>query len=156
MCSLSLMFFNEQIFLNEDLILSKSLNLNAIEQEIAIMAMKWDGVQGAYSSNQILTGNFNDGPVAKIQAGFRPNMSGNVILMLEPGWMEYGRTGTTHGMAYSYDTHVPLLIFGANIKHGESYQPSRIRDIAPTISALIGIPFPSGCTGNPLTPVLEK
>lgn len=151
-----LSYSNEQIFLDEKQILERRLNLSYIEEQIAIWAMNKEGVLAAYSSNQIMTGNFNDSPVARIQAGFRPNMSGNVVLMLEPGWMEYGRTGTTHGMAYSYDTHVPFILFGTNIKHGDTYDPSRIRDIAPTIAALLGVPFPSGCTGNPLTQVLEK
>jgi len=149
-------YSNEQIFLNEELIALNGLDLNKIEEELAKKAMSYKGVLAALSSGQVLTGNFNDSPLARIQAGFRPNLSGNVMLLFEPGWMEYGRTGTTHGMAYSYDTHVPLLFFGAKIKHGESYAPSRIRDIAPTVSALIQIPFPSGCTGTPLTQVLEK
>ena len=48
------------------------------------------------------------------------------------------------------DTHVPLLFFGNGIKHGEAYEKKVIPDIAPTISALLGISFPNGATGEVL------
>lgn len=153
--SLVLNYSNEQIFLDDALILEKGLDKNEIEGLIAQVAVTYPGVVFALTSSQIINGNFTDLPASLIQAGYRQNMSGNVVLLLEPGWMEYGRTGTTHGMPYSYDTHVPLLMFGNGIPQGESFEKSRIRDIAPTISSMLGIPFPSGCTGQPLTPVLE-
>jgi arylsulfatase A-like enzyme len=62
----------------------------------------------------------------------------------------FAATGTTHGSPYAYDTHVPLLFFGAGIAHGSSAEEADICDIAPTISDLLGIPFPSAATGKPL------
>tara|TARA_B100000809_G_scaffold160827_1_gene158233 strand:- start:1693 stop:1827 length:135 start_codon:yes stop_codon:yes gene_type:complete len=35
------------------------------------------------------------------------------------GWMEEQSFETTHGMAYTSDTHVPLLWYGLNIPKGE-------------------------------------
>ena len=67
----------------------------------------------------------------------------------------YGTTGTTHGTGLSYDTHVPLLFFGKGINHGSTLKKTKIVDIAPTISALLGISFPNGTTGLPLVEVLD-
>jgi len=50
---------------------------------------------------------------------------------------------------------VPLLFFGKGISHGQTLQKTEITDIAPTISALLGISFPNGCIGNPLSFVLD-
>jgi bisphosphoglycerate-independent phosphoglycerate mutase (AlkP superfamily) len=38
---------------------------------------------------------------------------------------------------------------------GTSYERSEIPDIAPTLAAMLGIAFPNGTTGKPLTQVLE-
>ena len=56
--------------------------------------------------------------------------------MLKPGYLEYGRTGTSHGSPYAYDTHVPFLILGPGVPEDlRSYERTCIRDIAPTLSA---------------------
>ena len=62
-------------------------------------------------------------------------------------------TGTTHGSSYSYDTHIPLIFWGGKIPHGQTDRKVNVRDIAPTISTLLGISYPNGCTGNPLPEV---
>ena len=49
-------------------------------------------------------------------------MSGNIAYILNPAWMDYANKGTTHGAGYNYDTHVPIIFFGAGIKKGESYE----------------------------------
>lgn len=55
-----------------------------------------------------------------------------------------------------YDTHVPLIFFGAGIKNGSTSQRSEITDIAPTVSALLGISFPNSATGKPLYIMLDQ
>ena len=67
----------------------------------------------------------------------------------------WNRLGTDHGTAQNYDTHVPLLFFGKGIRKGETLQKTEITDIAPTISALLGISFPNGAIGQPLDFVLD-
>ena len=64
-------------------------------------------------------------------------------------------TGTTHGSSYSYDTHIPLIFWGGEIPHGQTDRKVNVRDIAPTISKLLGISYPNGCTGNPLPEVTQ-
>lgn len=149
-------YSNEQIFLDNDRALKLGLSLDQLETEIAQRAISYVGVVGAYTSSQLISGCFGDSPVRRIKEGYRPNMSGNVCLLLEPGWMEYGPTGTTHGTPYSYDTHVPFILYGKSVPKGESYQPSYIKDIAPTVCALLGIPYPSGCTGQPLLEWMDQ
>ena len=70
-------------------------------------------------------------------------------------FIDYDKTGSTHGSAQIYDTHVPLLFYGKGISQGVTNQRTEISDIAPTISALLGISFPNGATGRPINEVLE-
>lgn len=83
--------------------------------------------------------------------GFHPRRSGDVMFVLESGWLAWGGvTGSTHGSGYTYDTHVPIVFYGAGIKPGSSVAPYEITDIAPTLAMLMQIRLPSGATGKPV------
>ena len=101
------------------------------------------------------TTSFSLGIEQLIQNGFSQKRSGDVVFILDPAVISYGKTGSTHGSAYSYDTHVPLLFFGKGIKQGETFQKTEITDIAPTMSALLNISYPNVNTGQPLDFVIE-
>ena len=91
-----------------------------------------------------------------IQKGFNQKRSGDVVIALNSGWIEWNSpTGTTHGSCFSYDTHVPLLFWGKGIQQGVSDEYISICDIAPTVSTLLGISFPNGCTGQPIRSITE-
>lgn len=75
--------------------------------------------------------------------GYHDVMSGDVAYLLLPAWMDHGKKGTTHGSGYNYDTHVPLLFYGAGIPHGGSYRQVFITQIAPTVCELIKVHQPS-------------
>jgi arylsulfatase A-like enzyme len=47
------------------------------------------------------------------------------------------QVGTSHGTGYSYDTHVPLLIYGWNVTPGSSNENIIVQDIAPTLHGLL-------------------
>ena len=64
--------------------------------------------------------------------------------------------GTTHGTGYAYDTHIPLLWYGWNIKAGKDYSPVFMTDIAASVAALLKIQEPSGCVGKPIEGILKK
>ena len=66
------------------------------------------------------------------------------------GWED---GGTTHGSSHSYDTHVPLIFWGNKIPKGSTTKMVNVKDIAPTISSILEISFPNGCTGNPLVEI---
>jgi bisphosphoglycerate-independent phosphoglycerate mutase (AlkP superfamily) len=93
----------------------------------------------------------------KVIRGYHPKRSGDLVVVLESGWYGAGRVqGTTHGSPYTYDTHVPILFYGHGIKKGFSVKPHSITDIAPTLSILLNIKFPSGCTGEPIEELFVK
>jgi arylsulfatase A-like enzyme len=97
-------------------------------------------------------------PIKKmIINGYNFKRSGAVQVIANPGWFEgYGKTGTTHGAWYPYDTHIPLLFMGWGIRHGSSNATVHMTDIAPTISALLHIQMPNGCIGEPIQGVVNN
>jgi len=77
---------------------------------------------------------------------YSPSRSGDVFFIPKPYWLEDGTPvgqkrnyGTGHGTPYNYDQHVPLLLLGYGIQHGEYFNAATPADIAPTFAALCGI-----------------
>jgi predicted AlkP superfamily phosphohydrolase/phosphomutase len=90
--------------------------------------------------------------------GHNQKRSGDLLLVFNPSVFKetpWNRTGTDHHTGLNYDTHVPLLFFGKGIKQGQTLIKTQITDIAPTISALLGISFPNASIGEPLEFILE-
>lgn len=148
-------YCNEQIYLNKNTLKNKGISLREASEFAASIAIEFDGVQRAYTNADMSSMEYSRGIASTLQLGFSQKFSGEVILVLEPNWMIYGPTGTTHGSGYNYDTHVPFLIYGAGIPQGETVLRSEIRDIAPTICQLLGIEYPNACSGKPLPQVLD-
>ena len=90
------------------------------------------------------------------ERSFYPGRSGNVFYQLKPYRIpETQPAGTTHGSSWPYDTDVLLLWFGAGIVPGTYRNAAAVVDIAPTLSALLGIPKPSGSQGRVLQEILR-
>ena len=62
--------------------------------------------------------------------------------------------GTSHGTPYTYDTHVPVLFYGAGVTPGEVRDSVRTIDIAPTMFDLLGLGQMPGCDGVSLRAML--
>ncbi len=143
-------YINQQFYLNNKVINRRKLNKVEIENYIASQVIGTKGVAASITRTSLCNSEFNEAPRMLIQKGFNQKRSGDIMLNYEPGWMDYVTLGTTHGSAYSYDTHVPLLWYGYSIKPGSSVDPVNITDIAPTLALLLNIQFPNGCTGKPI------
>lgn len=153
--SLIITYINQQVYLNHRVMAEKKLNKVEIENYIAEYFIKKSGVARVYTSTDLKSGCFELKHAQWIQNGWNVKRSGDVLLNFEPNYIEHERTGTTHGSPYSYDTHVPLFFYGWNIKPGSTVNEVNITDIAPTLSMLLNIQFPNGCTGKPISELFE-
>jgi len=91
----------------------------------------------------------------RIVNGYTPQRSGDLVIINKSGYVDGFATGTSHGTLYNYDAHIPLLFFGKGIKKTSVHRETYMTDIAPTISALLGIQMPSGSIGKPITEILQ-
>lgn len=150
-------FSNSQIFLNETLVLEKGISIEAMENALAHFLTRYEGVKEAYSGSAMRSGYFAEGRAHLLQMGYNQKSSGNVLMILEPNWLTgSGRTGTTHGTGFTYDTNVPILFYGWHVKPGHSSRYITITDIAPTVSMLLDIKLPSGATGQPILEITDQ
>jgi len=147
---------NEQLYLNETAIQSAGKTVEEIEVFLANKLMYYPGIQQVLTGTQLRREEFTRDIGALIQRGYFPPRSGNVMLALQPNWMEYSRTGTTHGSPWCYDTRVPMLWYGWKIQSGSTTTSFSIDDIAPSLSILLDLPFPNATTGKPASIPLKN
>lgn len=148
-------FSNNQVFLNKQKLTALDLDLDDVQEAIVNEVINYKHVDKAYTAITMSTTVFNTGVESLLQMGYNQKRSGDVLILPDVGYISYGRTGSTHGSGLNYDTHVPLLFFGKGIKNGETNKKTEITDIAPTMSALLGISFPNGAIGQPLEFILD-
>ena len=147
---------NFQIFLNKDNIASLNLETSRVAQKIADEVINYSKIYKAVTARTMQTTHFTDGILQKLQKGYNQKFSGDVLLIPLPSTIIRGRTGTTHGSGYNYDTHVPIIFYGNGIKSGSSKKLHTVIDIAPTIANLLQIEFPNGSTGKIVKEALKK
>ena len=151
-----LKYSNQQFYLNRKLIEEQKLSHQEVQQLAADYLIGVEGVQYTFTAHQLHHNEYQNKFYSLIQKGFNQKRSGDVVIALNSGWIEWNSpTGTTHGSCFSYDTHVPLLFWGKGIQQGVSDEYISICDIAPTVSTLLGISFPNGCTGQPIRSITE-
>ncbi|MEC9209289.1 MAG: alkaline phosphatase family protein [Bacteroidota bacterium] len=150
-------YSNNQLFLNHDLIREKHINMQEIQRNCAQLLLQHEWVKNTYTATQLNENEYSNSFHSLIQKGYNQKRSGDVIVSLQTGWLKahWKNGGTTHGSSYSYDTHVPLIFWGGKIPKGKTDRKVNIRDIAPTISTILGTAHPNGCTGNPLPEITE-
>lgn len=144
------------LYLNRALVAERGLDPAAVEGRAASAAETTAPVWRAYTRSQILEGRVPPDPWSRrVLLSFHRERSGDVEVLLEPYWMS-SASGTTHGTAWSYDTHIPLMLMGPGIRAGRYDRAVVLNDLAPTLATLLGIETPSGASGQPLAEVLER
>ena len=69
---------------------------------------------------------------------------------------DHGGNFWGHGFAFAKQRKIPMVVYGRGIKSGYTIpSPLSIRDIAPTMAAIMALEIPSEWTGRPLTEIFE-
>ena len=111
-------------------------------------------VARVYTREQLLQGMVPaDALGRRIVQSYHAHRSGDLEIVLNPFWIRQ-TSGTTHGTPYPYDSHIPLIFLGSGIRPGRYAEHVALNDVAPTLSARLGISLPSGSDGRVLTEVL--
>ena len=148
-------YHDKQIYLNRKLIEDSNLNLADFQQKVADFMLEFSGVSNSTTAHNLQNGNFANGIMVKFQNSYNQRRSGDVIINLEPGWVERNGKVTSANSPYDYDSHVPLIFYGWKAKRKSVLNPVYINDLAPTLSILLGITWPNGATGTPIKEMIE-
>jgi predicted AlkP superfamily pyrophosphatase or phosphodiesterase len=148
-------YFEKQIFLNRTLIEDAKIPLEDIQKKVARFLVQFSGVASAYPYSAFEANDFGNGHLKRIVNNFTPQRSGDVIITLNPGWVEKNDYVTDHNSPYEYDSHVPLIWYGWSVNRATVTRKVNIADIAATLSSLCKVPFPNACTGDPLNELMR-
>jgi predicted AlkP superfamily pyrophosphatase or phosphodiesterase len=146
---------NLSIYLDHDKIEMENLQVDDVATFIADQLEKYEEIKAVYTSNELKNG-ADDEWRDMIFRGYHPKESGDVLFILEPGYLpksvdsETARKGTSHGSAFNYDTHVPLMWFGAGVKGQEIHRKIDITDIGATLINLMNLQRNGAMTGDPI------
>lgn len=159
---LILTIVNNNIYLDHESIELLNINKSALEKFIAEKVAAWEGVKCVFTSEQLNNSMTDNSWGDMIHLGYVAKESGDLIYILEPGYLpksvdnEVSRRGTSHGSAFNYDTHVPLIWYGKHIRKQEVFRRINITDIAATLTHLLYLQQPNATTGEPILELLGK
>ena len=144
-------YSERQIFLNRTLIEDARLSLDDVQKKVARFLVQFTGVEAAYPYSAFEANDFGNGNLKRIINNFSPQRSGDVIVILNPGWVEQSSDYVTnHNSPYEYDSHVPLIWYGWTVNRSTVTRKVNMTDIAATLSILCKVPYPNACTGEPM------
>jgi len=155
---------NQNIYLDLHKIDSLKLDIDEVAAYAASELRKWPEVKTVLTREQLRAGSAaTDYWGELLRNGYDPQRSGEVIFLLQPGYLSKdhdepkAHQGTSHGSAFNYDTHVPLLWYGKGIPPGLAiYEPIQITAISATLVHLLNLQRPGSMTGSPIIPLLPS
>ncbi|GAA4777063.1 MULTISPECIES: alkaline phosphatase PafA [Flavobacterium] len=153
---LLLNYSNYNVFFDKEKLKAKGLELVKVKQAFKEFLMTQKHVRRVYTEEEILASSGADYYLNFMLKGYDPTQNGDLIILDKPGYIEYYGTGTSHGTPYSYDTHVPCIFFGWDIKKGESHDKKEITQIAPTLAQKLKITFPNATEAKVMTEIFNK
>jgi predicted AlkP superfamily pyrophosphatase or phosphodiesterase len=144
------------LYLNLDLMREKKLARAEVETAAKEAAFAVPHTFRIYTYDQIESGRLSGDPIArKVVNSFFARRAADLYILLEPYWV-FGKTGTSHGSAFGYDSHVPVILMGPGIRAGRFDEEIAVNDIAPTLATLLGVETPSGSVGRVLTEAFDE
>ncbi len=158
-----LKIINNNIYFDRALIEEKSIDYEKAMLFVKNKLLKINEVFHVFTSTELQKGLMNENLWGRMLVnGFDQKLCGDVLFILNPGYLSKkessveSKKGTSHGSPFGYDTQVPLLFYGKNIKNKEVYRHIDITDIVPTLAPMLNIAQPATTTGQPILEVFEK
>ncbi len=148
------------IYLSTDATENQGTDREVLEEAIVEELSKFPGVSMAVSSTALRHGRVPDTQLYRaVLNNFHAKRSGDIYVVFEPNWFindfDGLKVASTHGSPWRYDTYVPIVFAGSGLKPQIVDRKVHTIDIAPTLSAYLGIKPPSGSQGDLLKEVLE-
>ncbi|MBL7697691.1 MAG: alkaline phosphatase family protein [Chitinophagaceae bacterium] len=146
---------NYQLYISHHLIDSLRLDKKEVFKTATDFLLTLPEVERAFAYEDLQNVPLPEFIAKQAANGYNAKRSGDIQIMLKPGYMHGGYTGTSHGSWNPYDSHIPLLWYGWNVKPGKTNRETHMTDVAPTIAAMLRIQMPSGCVGEVIEEVFK-
>jgi hypothetical protein len=144
------------VYLNRELVAARKLDLAEVERTAAEALRGAPHIFRVYTGLQLTAGQVADDAVGRAAMnGYNQRRGADLECVTDPYWM-FDSGGTTHGLPFGYDTHVPVIFMGTGIRAGEYDGNIAPNDIAPTLATILRVETPSGAFGRVLTEMFAQ
>jgi len=143
-------YMNQQLYLDQTLVDQNEISLPEIQEKTARFLNQFDGVASALPTDRMINTSIINPEGSTIQNSFYPSRSGDISIILKPGWIEDGEKVADYHSPYPYDTRIPLIWWGMNISRKTIDEKANIQDIATTLLRVMRITYPISGTGKSL------
>jgi predicted AlkP superfamily pyrophosphatase or phosphodiesterase len=131
-------------------------SFDAVLEAVREETLKLNGIARVYvrAERDKLAGS-NDTIDRRVYHSWHVGNGGDLIVVTAPYWLDTDTVATTHGTPYGYDTHVPMILYGAGIRAGRYDRTVAVADLAPTLARILGVTPPPMSTGEVLREALQ-
>lgn len=144
-----------RIYLNHDGVKSSGKSLSEVKGIVCNKLMENENILYAVDYDNVLTTSIPQPIREMVVNGYNRERSGDIFYVPRAGWENVEDSpdyrGTTHAEWNPYDTHIPFVLYGWHVPHGQTSVQAHIVDIAPTICAMMHIQMPNSCVGKSLS-----
>jgi hypothetical protein len=131
---------------------TKQLTASAVAKVIKDAIARLPYIAAVYTRDELLETEPKDESLrALMRRSYRGASDRDVVFVLKPYFMTKATGGSSHGLPYDYDQHVPQIWFGVGVPKGVVRREAvGVDDIAPTLAALLGVAKPAQAQGKKL------
>lgn len=150
--------YDRKGFLNYAAAKAKGVAETTLEQRFREGMVAIDGIADVYFRRELVNTSASGNPFRDrfSRSHYAPKGDDFYIRFDENGLPTNYTTGTSHGSVYDYDNRIPLLVWGTHSSVNRIAARAVLADLAPTIAALLGIPYPKNVDGTPLPAVVGR
>lgn len=145
-------FIENRVYLDKDAIGKSNLNYSDVKSKLVDFLENKEEIAYAVDYKTLKQTNLPAPISDRILMGYNAKRSGDIQIIPATGYYDVSggsfAHGTTHGVWNPYDTHIPLIFYGWNVKQGQTSKEYTISDIAATICSMLNIQQPNGCIGK--------
>lgn len=145
---------NYQVYFN-DAVVNEENRKQLTDASIKFL-LKYDFISNAFELKNVMSAPIPEQLRNMMANGYNVKLSGNIQFNFKPQWYDGWAKGTSHGVWYAYDRHIPLLWYGWGVNKGKSNREVYMTDIAATVAAMLRIQMPSGCVGKVIEEAINR
>jgi predicted AlkP superfamily pyrophosphatase or phosphodiesterase len=149
-------FFRPYLYLDKEALARMGMERRMVAEGLAAELVGLPGIGGAVTAAQAREAAPRSAAAA-VKHNHHPRRSGDLYIYPEPYWFMFdrGAVAAMHGSPWRYDSHVPVVFAGPGILPSQVSRLVHPIDVAPTLSALLGLSPPAAAQGIALPEVVD-
>jgi len=138
-------------FIRDEALEATGADPSAVEQALGLAIEACPSVERVWTRSQLTGGGRGGDALFDLyRNGFHADISPDVKIQWERGFMLTRYSISTHASPYDYDVNVPMIFLLPGEAGRREVAPATTMDVAPTLAAVAGIRIPRETTGRAL------